>query len=236
MNNPAVKETGLRAESVVKTYQLERTRIEVLRGVTMAVQPGEIVSIMGASGAGKSTLLHALGGLDQPSTGRVFLDGEDVYAASSARRNLLRATVFGFVFQSFHLLPELDVLENVMLPALSRRGAVRRMDEIHDRGAELLNAVGLGHRLTHKPLELSGGEQQRAAIARALMNRPRYIMADEPTGNLDSRTGEHVLDILFGLIDSHQTTLVIVTHNAEVARRCNRRYILRDGSLADHGL
>jgi len=229
MNSPEPK--GIVARNVTKVYQLERVRIDVLRGVSLAIQPGETVSIMGASGAGKSTLLHTLGSLDQPTTGEVLLDGEDMYRAAARRRNQMRAHTFGFVFQAFHLLPELDVLDNVILPALSQRGALRRQETIRARGRELLEAVGLGHRLEHRPLEMSGGEQQRASIARALMNHPKYVFADEPTGNLDSVTGHSVLDALFGLIDKEKMGLVIVTHNNDVARRCQRQLNLRDGTI-----
>lgn len=227
---------GIAVEQVTKVYHLDQTRIDVLRGVSLAVRPGEKVSIMGASGAGKSTLLHTLGGLDEPTSGRVTLDGEDIYRAPSRRRNQLRALEFGFVFQAFHLLPELDVLDNIALPAMSQRGALQRRDTIRSRARELLESVGLGHRLGHRPLEMSGGEQQRAAIARALMNRPKYVFADEPTGNLDSQTGQHVLETLFRLIDAEGASLVIVTHNAEVAARCGTRLVLKDGCLTTHGL
>jgi ABC-type lipoprotein export system ATPase subunit len=230
------EQTGMRVENVTKFYQLEQTRIEVLRGVSMTVRPGEKISIMGASGAGKSTLLHTLGGLDEPSTGRVTLNGEDIYRAPSRRRNQRRALEFGFVFQAFHLLPELDVLDNIALPALSQRGALRARETIRARARTLLESVGLGHRLGHRPQELSGGEQQRAAIARALMNRPKYVFADEPTGNLDSQTGELVLETLFRLIDAEQASLVIVTHNAAVATRCDTRLILKDGCLDQHAV
>lgn len=229
MNSPDQK--GIIARNVTKVYQLERVRIEVLRGVSLSIQPGETVSIMGASGAGKSTLLHTLGSLDQPTTGEVLLDGEDMYRAAARRRNQMRAHVFGFVFQAFHLLPELDVLDNVILPALSQRGALRQQETIRARGRGLLEAVGLGHRMGHRPLEMSGGEQQRASIARALMNHPKYVFADEPTGNLDSVTGHSVLDALFGLIEKEKMGLVIVTHNHDVARRCHRQLNLRDGSI-----
>jgi ABC-type lipoprotein export system ATPase subunit len=227
---------GIRVERVTKEYHLEQTRIEVLRGVSLEIAAGEQVSIMGASGAGKSTLLHTLGGLDEPSSGTVTYHGENIYRIPAKRRNQLRALEFGFVFQAFHLLPELDVLANVSLPALSQRGALGRRAEIDARATELLEAVGLGHRLRHRPLELSGGEQQRAAIARALMNRPRFVFADEPTGNLDSKTGGEVLDMLFRMAGEAGASLVMVTHNAEVAARCPRRFILQDGSLATHGL
>lgn len=233
MNNPS---TGIRAEGVTKHYELGAARIDVLKGVSMNVVPGETVSIMGASGAGKSTLLHSLGGLDRPTDGNVLLDGENIYSAPSNRRNRMRALMFGFVFQSFHLLPELDVLDNIALPALSLRGALRRQAEIRARAAELLGSVGLGHRLNHRPVEMSGGEQQRAAMARALMNRPRYLFADEPTGNLDSVTGGHVLDMLFRLVDAEGAALVLVTHDERVAERCRTRYVLKDGSLSKPGL
>jgi len=234
MNNPA--HTGFHVENVTKVYHLEHTRIDVLKGVTMSIHPGETVSIMGASGAGKSTLLHTLGGLDLPTEGRVLLDGEDIYRVASRRRNQLRSLEFGFIFQAFHLLPELDVLDNISLPALGLRGALRRREEIRARGRSLLEAVGLGHRMNHRPLEMSGGEQQRVAIARALMNRPRYIFADEPTGNLDSKTGGAVLDTLFNLIAEEKSALVLVTHNHEVACRCRTRLLLKDGSLDEHVL
>ncbi len=236
MSSGGSTSSGIRVERVTKEYHLEQTRIEVLRGVSLDIAAGEQVSIMGASGAGKSTLLHTLGGLDEPSSGTVTCNGENIYRIPAKRRNQLRALDFGFVFQSFHLLPELDVLANVSLPALSQRGALRRRAEIDTRAKELLEAVGLGHRLRHRPLELSGGEQQRAAIARALMNRPRFVFADEPTGNLDSKTGGEVLDMLFRMAGDAGATLVMVTHNAEVAARCPRRLILQDGSLATHGL
>jgi len=228
--------TGIQVSGVTRVYTLGKTRIEVLRGVGMEIRPGERISIMGASGAGKSTLLHTLGGLDEPNAGTVTLDGENIYTAPSRRRNQMRALDFGFVFQAFHLLPELDVLENIALPSMSQRGSLSRRQQILARAADLLTSVGLGHRLGHKPMELSGGEQQRAAIARALMNRPRYVFADEPTGNLDSGTGQHVLEMLFKLIEEQGAGLVVVTHNQEVAARCSRQFRLRDGTLMQHDI
>ncbi len=230
MSEPRVH---VEAVDLFKHYELERVRIDVLRGVSLTVNHGETVSITGASGAGKSTLLQLLGGLDQPSAGRVHLEGRDLYAMSAGARTEVRATRVGFVFQAYHLLPELGVLENVMLPALSRRGALQRMAQLRERARGLLAQVGLARREHHRPVELSGGEQQRAALARALMNEPDLVLADEPTGNLDSATGQQVLDYLFALTRERGHTLVMVTHNEAVARLCQRQLHLRDGRLAD---
>lgn len=228
MSNGPIIET----REVRKTYKLERTSIEVLRGVSLAINAGETVSIMGASGSGKSTLMHLLGGLDRPSAGQVFFEGEDLTKLSNAKRTELRATAIGFVFQAYHLLPELSIVENVMLPAMSRTGAFLRRAELQKRAKDLLDRVGLSHRTAHRPLELSGGEQQRVALARAMMNEPRLLLADEPTGNLDSKTGDSVLECLFALTREQKHTLVMVTHNEVVASLCSRRLVLRDGVLA----
>ncbi len=219
------------AENVEKTYAIERIVLPVLKGVSLTVHAGDMVSIMGASGAGKSTLLHTLGGLDQPTAGRVWFKGEDLYRLSGARRTEIRATRIGFVFQAYHLLPELDVLENVMLPALSRLGAWNGQPSLRRRAMELLSKVGLAERAQHRPMELSGGEQQRVALARALMNDPEILLADEPTGNLDSRTGELVLHYLFELTREKGHTLVLVTHNEAVGAMCGRRLVLQDGRM-----
>ncbi len=230
MNNETSPLVEVRQAS--KQYQLERIKVDVLREVTLSVRKGERVSIMGASGAGKSTLLHLLGGLDRPTTGQVLFEGRDLYEMSAARRTEMRATRVGFVFQAYHLLPELDMVDNVMLPALSRPGALRRMDALRERALGLLDRVGLKARGNHRPLELSGGEQQRAALARALMNSPDLLLADEPTGNLDSATGRQVLDYLFALVQESGHTLILVTHNDAVAALCGRQLVLRDGRLA----
>lgn len=221
------------ARDVRKQYTLDRTVIDVLRGVSLDVRRGESLSIMGASGAGKSTLLHCLGGLDRPTGGGVMFDGVDLYGISAARRTEIRATRIGFVFQAYHLLPELDIADNVVLPALSRPGALGRARALRDRAKALLDRVGLSARAAHRPLELSGGEQQRAALARALMNEPNVLLADEPTGNLDSVTGQGVLDYLFALTRGSGHTLVLVTHNSAVASLCDRQLVLRDGRLAE---
>ena len=234
MNNPTpLSETPggeniLQVERLGKTYMLGKAAIPVLRDVSLAVRTGEVISIIGASGSGKSTLLHILGALDQPSGGTVRFQGRDLYALSAAQRTVVRARHIGFVFQFYHLLPELDVLENVMLPALSGNGTPAGM---RDRAQSLLEAVGLAGRANHLPMELSGGEQQRAALARALMNHPDLVLADEPTGNLDSVTGGQVLEFLFALTRAKGHTLILVTHNIAVARLCDRVLELKDGRL-----
>ncbi len=223
----------IEATDLHKTYTLDRVTIDVLRGVSLSVRKGERLAITGVSGAGKSTLLHTLGGLDRPSGGRVRFEELDLYSLSPAERTEFRATRVGFVFQSYHLLPELDLLDNVLLPALSRPGALRRIEEARARAMRLLERVGLSHRLHHRPAEVSGGEQQRAALARALMNNPSVLLADEPTGNLDSATGQQVLDYLFALTEESRHTLVLVTHNESVAAICDRQLHLRDGVLVE---
>ncbi len=227
MSDQAIIET----REVSKNYELGSAKIIVLRGITLSVNAGETVSIMGASGSGKSTLLHLLGGLDKPTGGDVLFEGVNLRSVSNAKRTELRATAIGFVFQSYHLLNELDIVENIMLPAMSRPTALLRREQIRKRALDLLGRVGLGDRAKHRPLELSGGEQQRAAIARALMNEPRLLLADEPTGNLDSKTGDQVLEYLFALTRERGHTLVMVTHNEAVAQLCSRRLVLRDGVL-----
>jgi ABC-type lipoprotein export system ATPase subunit len=211
-----------------KTYTLGTRRIEVLRGVNLSVDHGEFVALRGASGAGKSTLLHLLGGLDAPDSGSVMFGGQDVAKAGAAGLARLRNQKVGFVFQAYHLLPELDALENVCLPA---RLARLPGGTVESRARELLERVGLGDRLEHKPFELSGGEQQRVAIARALINTPELLLADEPTGNLDSQTGEGIIQLLSTLQKERQTTMVIATHDARVAAGAPRVLQLVDGRI-----
>lgn len=221
--------------SLIETIDVRRSfvmgsrTLEVLRGVSLVVAEGESLAISGISGAGKSTLLHVMGGLDRPTAGRVLYRGRDLYAVGDRERSAVRAQKIGFVFQAYHLLPELTVLENVLLPGLSAYGAFLRGPRLRERAAMLLGRVGLSERALHRPNELSGGEQQRVAIARALMNDPELLLADEPTGNLDSRTGEDVLHYLFELAREEGLTLVMVTHNEAVAARCGRHIELRDG-------
>lgn len=220
----------LDATDLHKTYCLPHKRVEVLKGAALRVAQGERVAIVGRSGAGKSTLLHVLGGLDRPDAGEVSIDGQPLYALSQRRRTALRAAKIGFVFQSYHLLSEMDVTENVMLPAMT--GVLRlSRRQVRQRALTLLEQVGLADRATHMPLELSGGEQQRVALARALITDPALILADEPTGNLDRLTGAQIMELLFGLSCSRALSLVMVTHSPETAALCDRVLELRDGLL-----
>jgi predicted ABC-type transport system involved in lysophospholipase L1 biosynthesis ATPase subunit len=221
------------ARDVRKSYRIGAREVAVLRGVTLAAEAGEALAVLGASGAGKSTLLNVLGALDPPTGGTVRCAGRDLYAMTSRERAAWRATRVGFVFQAFHLLPELDLVDNVLLPALARRSAWRRGGVLRRRALDLIERVGLADRVGHRPDELSGGEQQRAALARALMNEPEIVLADEPTGNLDSQTGARVLDVLFALVRERGRTLIVVTHDPEVAGRCDRRLRLADGRIAE---
>ncbi len=216
------------ASDIRKVYQMGRRRVEVLRGVSFEVEPGQFVALRGASGSGKSTLLHLLGGLDVPDAGSISFDGEDLAHWPPGRLAGFRNRHVGFVFQAYHLLPELDALENVSLPArICRRPAA----EAEAAARELLVRVGLGERLDHRPMELSGGEQQRVAIARSLINQPRLVLADEPTGNLDSRTGSEIMDLLCSLQSERGMTLVMVTHDPRVASRAPRVLELEDGRV-----
>ena len=218
----------LRTEGLSKTYLMGPRRLEVLRGIDLEIAAGELVALTGPSGAGKSTFLHLVGTLDVPSGGRVLLDGRDVFAADEEERALFRNATIGFVFQSHHLLPEFTALENVIMPALIRR--VPR-DEARRRAEEVLALVGLGDRLDHHPGELSGGEQQRVAVARALCLSPRLLLADEPTGNLDPQTAEGIHRLLVELNARTGITAVVVTHNEGLAGALPRRLRLLGGRL-----
>ena len=216
------------ARGIHKSYLLGKRALEVLRGVDLELARGDFLAMRGASGAGKSTLLYLLGGLDTPNQGEIWLNGRNL--ANLSRRELarLRTEEVGFIFQAYYLLPELDALENVCLPA---RMARKPAAQAEARGRELLARVGLKERMEHKPYELSGGEQQRVAIARSLINEPDLILADEPTGNLDSHTGEEIIDLLVALRAEKQTTLVMATHDARVAARAPRVIELVDGQV-----
>jgi putative ABC transport system ATP-binding protein len=212
----------------VRSYELDGVGVPALRGVSFAVEPGDYVAIVGPSGSGKSTLMHLLGGLDRPTAGRLMLGGRDVGTLSAAELARLRNEVIGFVFQSFHLLGRTSARDNVALPLIYR--GLRR-SERRRRAEEMLTRVGLGHRLDHRPNQLSGGEQQRVAIARALVSDPSVLLADEPTGNLDSHSGAAVLELLEELNAERGVALVVVTHDAGVAARARRRISMRDGVI-----
>ena len=223
----------LRTEEIYKSYRMGAAEVKVLKGVNLAVERGEFVAVVGASGSGKSTLLHVLGALDRPDKGVVKFEGRDLSRFGAAELNRFRNKMVGFVFQFYHLLDELNVLENVFLPAMASKSVVgwlacRRWAK--DRARELLVQLGLSDRANHKPYQLSGGERQRVAIGRALMNEPRLLLADEPTGNLDSATGNVILDILEKLNRAGQT-IVMVTHDESLARRAGRIIKLVDGKI-----
>jgi len=225
----------LEAEGLCKSYRMGTAEVKVLKGVDLAVKKGEFVAIVGASGSGKSTLLHMFGGLDRPDKGVVRFEGRPLSRKSSSELNRFRNKMVGFVFQFYHLLDELNVLENVFLPAMAGKSVIgwlacRR--GVKRRARELLGQFGLGERANHKPYELSGGERQRTAIARALMNEPRLLLADEPTGNLDSATGNGILSVFEGLNKAGQT-IVMVTHDERIAQRAGRIITLVDGRIED---
>ena len=229
------KKALLSAQGVHKTYMLGRVRVPVLKGASLAVRPGEYLVITGSSGSGKSTLLHILGALDIPTRGTVQFEGRDLFRSGSGVRERFRNRKVGFVFQFYHLLPELNILENVMMPRLVShswwgwhlaKGRARRDAQ------EILERVGLAERIRHRPAELSGGERQRVALARALVNRPTLLLADEPTGNLDSVIGGEILDLLVEFNQAGQT-VVMVTHDAQVAARAHRQVHLLQGVIRE---
>ena len=220
----------LECRNVVRRFKEGGTTLEVLRGVSFAVQPAERVAIIGSSGSGKTTLLQIMGGLDEADEGEVLVHGEAMHGTDETAKGELRNRYIGFVYQFHHLLPEFTAAENVAMPLLIRR---EPKPAALARASELLGRVGLGERLTHKPGELSGGERQRAAVARALITRPQLVLADEPTGNLDSGNGEHVLRIMLELNEELKTGLVIVTHDHSIAKRMDRVLVLEDGVLRE---
>ena len=214
----------IQATNIVKSYGA----LEVLRGLDLRVEPGEVVAIVGASGAGKSTLLQILGTLDVPNQGELHIDGTPVHGMSRSALSRFRNENLGFVFQSHRLLPEFNAVENVMMPAWI---SGQSTDKSAPRAEALLQELGLGHRLAHNPSELSGGEQQRVAVARALMNRPKVLLADEPSGNLDSENAEALHDLFFQLRDRSGQTIVLVTHNESLAARADRTLRMADGQF-----
>lgn len=222
------------AENILEVHHLTKSvgqgehQLTILTGVELVVKPAETIALIGESGSGKSTLLGILAGLDDGSDGEVHLLGQPLHQMNEEQRASLRAQQVGFVFQSFMLVPTLNALENVQLPALLRGESDRQS---RDQARELLTQLGLGERLQHLPAQLSGGEQQRVALARAFSGRPGLLFADEPTGNLDRKTGDRIVDLLFSLNRDFATTLILVTHDEQLAARCNRRLRLRDGKL-----
>lgn len=222
------------AISVEKAYRKGDHLVPVLHGVDISIRKGEFLSIVGQSGSGKSTLLHLLGLLDSPDVGEVQLDGQRIDDLPARTRDELRNRVFGFVFQFYHLLPELSLIENVLSPLMIRHsiwGYWKRRREYQNRAREMIDRVGLGHRLTHKPSELSGGEMQRAAIARSLVAHPEILLADEPTGNLDARTGREIIDLLSKLNEQEQLTIIMVTHDQAIAAEAHRTVKLCEGRI-----
>ncbi len=218
-------------KNVTRSYTDTQKRVDVLKDVSLAVSAGETLAVVGPSGAGKSTLLHIMGGLDRPDGGTVALNGKDLYRLSDSDRSRLRNSTIGFVFQFYHLLGDLTALENVMLPLMVGGDLGSRTRAIEAKAVKRLEEVGLGGRLDHKPNQLSGGEQQRVAVARALINDPALLLCDEPTGNLDSASGNAVIDCLFSLNARENRTLIIVTHDEFLARRVARTVRIKDGVL-----
>lgn len=216
----------LLANDLRRSFRIGRRTVDVLRGISLEISRGESIFLCGASGAGKTTLLYTLAGLERPESGEVLLDGTSLYGVSDTKLARLRNTQMGFVFQSYFLLPELTALENVLVPAMISR------DPARERAIALLERVGLGDRTQHLPSELSGGEQQRVAIARALVNDPAILFADEPTGNLDSTTGESIVQLLLGVVREEKRTLVVVTHDPALAERGDRIVRIEDGRIS----
>jgi lipoprotein-releasing system ATP-binding protein len=226
------------ADNLTKSYRRNADAVKVLQGLNLAVAEGEFLSIVGASGSGKSTLLHLIGTLDAPDSGAIHLDGRRIDTLRGRDRDELRNKTFGFIFQFYHLLPELTALDNVLMPAYiahSTLGWWKSRREWRRRAEELLHRVGLGHRAKHKPREMSGGEMQRAAVARALLSRPRVLLADEPTGNLDVETGGEIVRLLRELNRDDGVTVVMVTHNLEIAAVTDRVVRMTHGQVAEDG-
>ncbi|NPA53361.1 MAG: ABC transporter ATP-binding protein [Aquificae bacterium] len=219
---------AIKAEKIKKIYFLEGEKIEALKGVSLSIEKGEMVALMGPSGSGKSTLLHILGGIDKPTEGNVFINGQNLLSLSDKKLAIFRNKHIGFVFQFHYLLPEFTILENVMLPVqIYNRGGAK------EKAEKILRLLGLSHRLKHKPSQVSGGEQQRAAIARAVVNEPDVILADEPTGNLDSKNAQKVMEIFLQMNKEKNVSIVIATHDREIAEYCNRILYLKDGVIED---
>ena len=220
----------LSSQNISKFYQEGNQQTEVLKQVSFSMQPGELVAIVGSSGSGKSTLLHTLGGLDQPSSGEVFINGQSLQKMTPNALAKLRNQYLGFVYQFHHLMADFTALENVMMPMLIGR---QNKGEAQSRAEQMLSAVGLQHRISHRPSALSGGERQRVAIARALVNNPALVLADEPTGNLDHKTTESIFELIQQLNQEKQIAFLLVTHDLSLAEKLNRRLIMQDGVLRE---
>ena len=220
----------LSCQNITKFYQEGTQQTEVLKQVSFSMQPSELVAIVGSSGSGKSTLLHTLGGLDQPSSGEVFIKGQSLQQMSPNALAKLRNQYLGFVYQFHHLMADFTALENVMMPMLIGQ---QNKTEAQDRAEQILSAVGLQHRISHRPSALSGGERQRVAIARALVNNPALVLADEPTGNLDHKTTESIFELIQQLNQEKQIAFLLVTHDLNLAEKLNRRLIMQDGVLRE---
>ena len=220
----------LSSQNISKFYQEGNQQTEVLKQVSFSMQPGELVAIVGSSGSGKSTLLHTLGGLDQPSSGEVFINGQSLQKMTPNALAKLRNQYLGFVYQFHHLMAAFTALENVMMPMLIGR---QNKGEAQSRAEQMLSAVGLQHRISHRPSALSGGERQRVAIARALVNNPALVLADEPTGNLDHKTTESIFELIQQLNQEKQIAFLLVTHDLSLAEKLNRRLIMQDGVLRE---
>lgn len=220
----------LRCENISKFYDEGNQKVQVLKDVSFSMNSGELVAIVGSSGSGKSTLLHTLGGLDQPSSGEVWINQQSLQKLSANKLAQLRNQNLGFVYQFHHLMADFTALENVMMPMLIGN---QNKSEARDRAEKMLQAVGLSHRITHRPSALSGGERQRVAIARALVNNPALVLADEPTGNLDQKTTESIFDLIKQLNAEQNIAFLLVTHDLHLADKLSRRFVMRDGILSE---
>ncbi len=229
-NFDSTTSSGICVKDCYKSYSLGKKKIEVLKGVNIKVAPSEVVALLGASGTGKSTLLQIIGGLDTADQGNIVCGDHKLHLMKEKHLSSFRNESVGFIFQAYNLFPELTALENVCLPArIARFGA----EKSRKKSAELLESVGLGHRIDHRPYEMSGGEQQRTSIARALINSPEFLLADEPTGNLDSKTGMEILNLLFEMREKYGVTLVIATHDHSLAERADRVVFMEDGKVVN---
>ncbi|MFZ7147949.1 lipoprotein-releasing ABC transporter ATP-binding protein LolD [Avibacterium avium] len=222
------KQILLSCQNLTKVYQEGENQTQVLKDVTFSIEEGELVAIVGSSGSGKSTLLHTLGGLDQPTSGEVFIKGQSLQKASADELAKLRNQYMGFVYQFHHLMADFSALENVMMPMLIGK---QNRSESQDRAEKMLQAVGLAHRIKHRPSALSGGERQRVAIARALVNNPALVLADEPTGNLDRKTTESIFELILKLNQEQKIAYLLVTHDLQLAEKLSRRMVMQDGVL-----